>query len=67
MGMKVIEHIKDNRTGEVRQVSWGNKIESDLSIVSSVTGILQHQRDRENDETHAFIGRMTTVAITIEL
>lgn len=67
MGMKVIESVRDNRTGEVNDVSWGNNITSDLSIISSVVSILDHQRARDNGEVHAFQGRLTTVAIRIEL
>lgn len=65
--MKVFETVRDNRTGTESEVSWGNDIGSDLNVVSSVTAILQHQRDRDNGEVHAFQGRFTTVAIRIEL
>lgn len=65
--MKVIETILDNVSGETREVSWGNNITSDLSIVTSVAQIIAHQRDREAGEVHVWQGRLTTVAIRIEL
>lgn len=66
--MKVIETIKNLRTGETTEVSWGNAITSDLSVLDSVVGILQHQRDRENGDIHeALLGRFQTIAIHIEL
>jgi hypothetical protein len=66
--MKVIEEVKNLRTGETTEVSWGNKIESDLSIISSVAGILSHQRDRDDENIHeALLGRFETIAIRIEL
>ena len=65
--MRVIESIRDNRTGEVHEASWGNNITDDMSIITSVANIISHQRARDNGEVHAFQGRMTTVAIRIEL
>lgn len=66
--MKVIETVKNVRTGETTEVSWGNKISSDLSVVGSVLDIIQHQRDRDNGDIHeALLGRFETVSIRIEL
>lgn len=65
--MKVIETVHNNVTGETTEVSWGNKIESDLSIISSVANILSHQRDRDEGKIQNFPGRFTTIAIRIEL
>lgn len=69
--MKVIEIRKDNRSGDTVDVSWGNKIESDFSVISSVVSILQILREQEegkNTENHnPVLDRFTTVAISIEL
>lgn len=65
--MKVIEIVKNNRTGEVAEVSWGDNITSDWSIVSSVGGIMEQARARANGEIKNFPGRFTTLEIRIEL
>lgn len=69
--MKVIETRKDNRTGETVEVSWGNNITSDFSIIGSVVNILEMKRDQEAgrvEENHnPVLDRFTTVAIRIEL
>ena len=65
--MKVIESVKDNRTGEVTEQSWGNVISDDLTVLLSITQILRHQRDREAGLVHTALGRFETVAIRIEL
>lgn len=69
--MKVIEVRKDNRTGETVEVSWGNNITSDFSIITSVANIVEGLRDQEagKDEPghNPVLDRFTTVAIRIEL
>lgn len=69
--MKVIEIRKDNRTGETVEVSWGNKIESDFSVIGSVVSIIQMKREQEAGKAEAnhnpVLDRFTTVAISIEL
>lgn len=66
--MKVIENIYNSRTGETNEVSWGNNITSDLSVIQCVSAIIEQQRARENGEAHPVISeRFTTVSIRIEL
>jgi hypothetical protein len=69
--MKVIEVRKDNRTGETLEVSWGNKIESDFSIIGSVVSIMKGHREHLSarfEATHnPILDRFTTVAVRIEL
>lgn len=66
--MKVIERVHNSRTGETSEVSWGNVIKDDLSIIGSVADILQQQRSREDGTNKSpFADRLTTVSITIEL
>lgn len=68
--MKVIEERINNRTGESVEVSWGNNITSDFSIIKSVVSIVEHLRDQEAGkalENHTpVLDRFTTVAIRIE-
>lgn len=68
--MKVIEIRKDNRTGETVEVSWGNNITSDFSIITSVANIVEGLRDQEAgkaEEGHnPVLDRFTTVAIRVE-
>lgn len=68
--MKVIEIRKDNRTGQTVEVSWGNNITSDFSIIGSVVSIVEGLRDQEagkaEDNHNPVLDRFTTVAITIE-
>jgi cell division GTPase FtsZ len=69
--MKVIEKRINNRTGEEVEVSWGNVITSDFSVVHSVMNILEMKRDqeagRENPDHNPVLDRFTTIAIHIEL
>lgn len=75
--MKVIEIRKDNRTGdtieddETIEVSWGNVITSDFSIIQSVINIIEGKREQEakrNTPNHnPILDRFTTVGIRIEL
>lgn len=69
--MKVIEIRKDNRTGETVEVSWGNNITSDFSIIGSVVDIVAGLRDQEAGKAleayNPILDRFTTVAIRIEL
>lgn len=69
--MKVIEIRKDNRTGETVEVSWGNVITSDFSVIGSVVSIIQMKREQEAgraEENHnPVLDRFTTVAINVEL
>ena len=64
--MKVIEIVRDNRTGDVTENSWGNAISDDLSVITSVANIIMHQRARERGEVHTAIGRFETTGIRIE-
>lgn len=69
--MKVIEIREDNRTAERIEVSWGNVITSDFSVIGSVMNIIEHKREQEArkaEENHnPVLDRFTTVAISIEL
>jgi hypothetical protein len=69
--MKVIEERISNRTGERVEVSWGNVITSDFSIIQSVCSIIEMKRDqergREEPDHNPVLDRFTTVAIRIEL
>lgn len=69
--MKVIEKRVNNRTGEHVEVSWGNVITSDFSVVHSVMNILEMKRDqeagREVEGHNPVLDRFTTIAITVEL
>lgn len=74
--MKVIEIRRDNRTGETIEhdetveVSWGNKIESDFSVIGSVVSIIQALREHEaakaKNEHNPVLDRFITVGIRIE-
>ena len=69
--MKVIEKRINNRTGEHVEVSWGNVITSDFSVIGSVMNIIEHKREqesrREAEDHNPALDRFTTVAIHIEL
>lgn len=69
--MKVIEIRKDNRNGDTVEVSWGNNITSDFSVISSVVTIIQMLREQEagKDEPNhnPVLDRFTTIAIRVEL
>jgi hypothetical protein len=69
--MKVIEERINNRTGERVEVSWGNVITSDFSVVHSVMNIIEMKRDqeagKENPNHNPVLDRFTTVAIRVEL
>ena len=69
--MKIVEIRRDNRTGETVEVSWGNNVTSDFSIIGSVVNILEMKRDqeagRDEDNHNPVLDRFTTVAISIEL
>lgn len=69
--MKVIEKRVNNRTGEHVDVSWGNVITSDFSVIGSVMNIIEYKREqearREEDNHNPVLDRFTTIAISIEL
>lgn len=69
--MKVIEHRTNNRTGENVEVSWGNFITSDFSVVQSVMSIIEMKRDqqagREVEGHNPILDRFTTTRITVIL
>lgn len=69
--MKVIEIRKDNRTGETVEVSWGNVITSDFSIVHSVMNIVEghreHMAKRDTPNHNPVLDRFTTIGIRIDL
>lgn len=69
--MKVIEHRVNNRTGEAVEVSWGNVITSDFSVVGSVMNIIEMKRQQEEriegEDHNPVLDRFTTVSITIAL
>lgn len=69
--MKVIEIRKDNRTDETIEVSWGNVITKDFSVISSVMNIIEMKREQEErraqDDHNPVLDRFTTIAIHIEL
>lgn len=69
--MKVIEIRKNNRTGELVEVSWGNNITSDFSVIGSVVSIVQMKREQEDGKAepnhNPILDRFTTVEIRIEL
>ena len=69
--MKVIEERINNRTGETVEVSWGNAITSDFSVVGSVMNIIEMKRDqeagREQESYNPVLDRFTTVAIRVVL
>jgi hypothetical protein len=69
--MKVIEIRRNNRTGETVEVSWGNVITSDFSIIGSVVNILETKRDqqaaREEENHNPILDRFTTVSINVVL
>lgn len=69
--MKVIEIRKNNRTGELVEVSWGNKIASDFSVISSTVTILEMLREQEAGKSepnyNPVLALFTTVEIRIEL
>ena len=69
--MKVIEIRKDNRTDEIVELSWGNVIVSDFSVVGSVMNIIEGHREQETRvalEAHnPILDRFTTIGIRIEL
>jgi hypothetical protein len=69
--MKVIEIRTDNRTGEEIEVSWGNVITSDFSVVHSVMNILEghreHMAKRGTPDHNPVLDRFTTIGIRVEL
>lgn len=69
--MKVIEKRVNNRTGENVEISWGNVITSDFSVIGSVMNIIEHKREqearREEENHNPVLDRFTTVAIYVEL
>lgn len=69
--MKVIEKRKNNLTGEIVDVSWGNNIVSDFSVIGSVVNIIEMKRDqqagRDEGGHNPILDRFTTIAISIEL
>lgn len=69
--MKVIEERINNRTGEAVEVSWGNVIESDFSVIHAVMNIIEAKREqeirKEIPDHNPVLDRFTTVAIRIEL
>lgn len=69
--MKVIEKRRNERTGEIVDVSWGNNITSDFSVIGSVVSIIEMKRDqqdgRDKENHNPVLDRFTTVAITVEL
>lgn len=69
--MKVVEIRKDERTGAEVEVSWGNVIDNDLTIMTSVANILTMRREQDTarlDPGHnPVLDRFTTIAIHIEL
>ena len=69
--MKVIEIRKNNRTGETVEVSWGNNIASDFSVIGSVVSIIQAKREqeegREVEGHNPILDRFTTLEIRVEL
>ena len=69
--MKVIEVVevydRQGNLKETSEVSWGNNITSDFSIITSVAHIVEHQRSRDYGEIQNFPGRFKTIAIRIEL
>lgn len=64
--MKVIEKVRNERTGEIKDVSWGNNITSDMGVMASVASIMDSRID-QNDALFKVYGRETTISITIEL
>lgn len=69
--MKIIEHRKNNRTGEHVEVSWGNVITSDFSVIGSVVDIIAMKRDQEagraEEDHNPILDRFTTTRITVIL
>lgn len=69
--MKVIEKRRNERTGELVEISWGNVITSDFSILGSVMNIIEHKREqeerREADNHNPVLDRFTTLGIEIVL
>ena len=69
--MKVIEKRINNRTGEHVEISWGNVITSDFSVIGSVMNIIEGHREQEarkaEDNHNPVLDRFTTIAISIEL
>jgi hypothetical protein len=69
--MKVIEERINNRTGETVEVSWGNAMTSDFSVIGSVMRIVEMKRHqeagREESAHNPVIELFTTIAIRIEL
>ena len=68
--MKVIEIRKNNRTDETIEVSWGNNITNDFSVIGSVVNIIDMLRQQEagKDEPghNPVLDRYTTLGIRIE-
>lgn len=68
--MKVTEIRKDNRTDETVEVSWGNNIVSDFSVVQSVMNIVEGLREQEakiaTGNYNPVLDRFTTIAIHVE-
>lgn len=69
--MKVIETRRDNRTGDTVEVSWGNNITSDFSVITSVVNIIEGLRDQEAGKAepnhNPVLDRFTTIGIRIDL
>lgn len=69
--MKVIEKRINNRTGERVEVSWGNVIVSDFSVIGSVVDIIQMKREQEEaraqENSNPILDRFTTLGIEIVL
>ena len=68
--MKVIEVRRNNRTNEIVEISWGNNITSDFSVIGSVVNIIDMLRDQEagkaEPDHNIVLDRFTTLAIRIE-
>lgn len=69
--MKVIANRRNNQTGEIVDVSWGNNITSDFSVIGSVVDIIGAHRAQEaavgTPDHNPVLDRFTTIAIRIEL
>lgn len=68
--MKVIETRKNNRTDETVEVSWGNNITSDFSVIGSVVDIISMLRQQEAGKAEGnynpILDRYTTIGVRIE-
>lgn len=69
--MKIIEHRRNERTGEIVDVSWGNAITSDFSIIGSVVDIVAMKREQEScrvqKEHNPVLDYFTTLSISVVL